>query len=76
MSRAVKIPGVLKILSYLFLFFIIVIMTDCASSRRNPVLEKRQKASRLNTTQLGRNRYYFSNHYQKKLVKSYKRKRF
>jgi len=61
-----------KILSYLLIFFTIAVMTDCASSRKNPWLEKRQQASRISTTQLGRNRYYFSSGYQKKLIKSYK----
>jgi hypothetical protein len=49
-------------------------MAGCASSKKNPYYEKRMKASKTNTKQLGRNRYYFSNDYQKKLAKSYKRK--
>jgi hypothetical protein len=65
----------IKILGYLLIFFLIAVLTECASSRKNPWLEKRQKASRINTTQLGRNRYYFSTGYQKKLIKSYKSKR-
>jgi predicted metallo-beta-lactamase superfamily hydrolase len=48
--------------------------TGCASSKKNPYYEKRMKASRTNANQLGRNRYYFSKDYQKKLNKSYKRK--
>jgi hypothetical protein len=50
------------------------VVSSCASTRKNPYYEKRIKASRANATQLGRNRYFFSNHYQKKLGKSYKRK--
>jgi hypothetical protein len=50
------------------------LIAGCASSKKNPYYEKRIKASRNNTKQLGRNRYYFSNDYQKKLAKSYKRK--
>jgi len=49
-------------------------MSGCASSKQNPYYEKRVKASKTNTKQLGRNRYYFSKDYQKKLAKSYKRK--
>lgn len=61
-----------KILGYVLLIVILAVMTECASSKRNPYLEKREKASRVNTTQLGRNRYYFSSNYQKRLIKSYR----
>ncbi|HBZ22315.1 MAG TPA: hypothetical protein DEO60_14375 [Bacteroidales bacterium] len=64
-----------KISKLLFLLLIsIFLITGCASSKKNPYYEKRIKASKNNTKQLGRNRYYFSNDYQKKLSKSYKRK--
>ena len=70
MSKAIKI------LKYLVIFISIAIITGCASSKQNPYYKKRQKASRVNTSQLGRNRYYFSTGYQKKLYKSYKNKRY
>jgi hypothetical protein len=63
--------------SILILFALVMmfaVVSSCASTRKNPYYEKRIKASRANATQLGRNRYFFSDHYQKKLVKSYKRK--
>ncbi len=64
-----------KILKLLLIIPLIFILTaGCASSKKNPYYEKRMKASRTNTKQLGRNKYYFSNDYQKKLAKSYKRK--
>jgi phosphoglycerol transferase MdoB-like AlkP superfamily enzyme len=64
-----------KILTFLFLILVsLLLSTGCASSKKNPYYEKRMKASRTNTNQLGRNRYYFSKDYQKKLGKSYKRK--
>ncbi len=64
-----------KISRLLFLLLLsIFLMAGCASSKKNPYYEKRIKASRTNTKQLGRNRYYFSKDYQKKLAKSYKRK--
>lgn len=64
-----------KLPKLLFLVLIsILISAGCASSKKNPYYEKRMKASRTNTNQLGRNRYYFSKDYQKKLGKSYKRK--
>jgi hypothetical protein len=70
----------MKILKTLFNLLILILLsisfstTGCASSKKNPYYEKRIKASRANTKQLGRNRYYFSKDYQKKLAKSYKRK--
>jgi len=63
---------ILKLL--LFIPLIFILSAGCASSKKNPYYEKRMKASRTNTKQLGRNKYYFSNDYQKKLAKSYKRK--
>jgi hypothetical protein len=68
MSRAIKI------LKIFLIFFIIAIVTSCSPARKNPYYQKRKKASKVNTEQLGRNRYYFSPGYQKKLSKSYKKK--
>lgn len=66
----------IKKISILLLLVTVLLIsgTGCASSKKNPYYEKRMKASRTNTNQLGRNRYYFSKDYQKKLTKSYKRK--
>jgi hypothetical protein len=64
-----------KISKLLLLIPLLFILTaSCASSKKNPYYEKRMKASKSNTKQLGRNKYYFSHDYQKKLAKSYKRK--
>ncbi len=61
-------------------FFIILIlsaillMPGCATSKKNAYLTKKAKAaSYINTTQLGRNKYFFSPKYQKKLFKYKKR---
>jgi hypothetical protein len=70
----VAMSKVIKILKYFLIFFLIALVTACSSSRKNPYYQKRKKASKVNTEQLGRNRYYFSPGYQKKLVKSYKKK--
>jgi hypothetical protein len=70
----VAMSKVIKILKYFLIFFLIALVTTCSSSRKNPYYQKRKKASKVNTEQLGRNRYYFSPGYQKKLVKSYKKK--
>jgi hypothetical protein len=64
----------IKILTYTFSLILIAFLISCASSKKNPYYEKRKKASHVNTTQVGRNKYFFSNGYQKKLIKSYKNK--
>jgi len=46
---------------------------SCASAKKKkPYYAKRMEASKVNTTQLGRNRYYYSSGYKKKIEKSYK----
>jgi hypothetical protein len=68
MSKAIKI------LNY-FIFIMLVLLTlACAPTKKNPFYEKRKKSSQVNASQLGRNRYYFSKDYQKKLTKTFKRK--
>ena len=64
----------LKILTLTFGLILLALFISCASSKKNPYYEKRKKASHINTTQVGRNKYFFSSGYQKKLSKSYKRK--
>ncbi|OFY68521.1 MAG: hypothetical protein A2V64_02185 [Bacteroidetes bacterium RBG_13_43_22] len=61
-------------MKYLFLLVLIAAITGCAPARQNPFQKKRAKASKVNTLQLGRNRYYFSTSYQKKLIRNYKKK--
>jgi hypothetical protein len=62
-----------KILKYLPILIIVALMTGCASSQSS-FQKKRTKASRVNTSQLGRNKFYFSTGYQKKLTNNYKKK--
>jgi hypothetical protein len=64
----------IKILIYGFILVMIVTFTACAPEKKNPYYEKRKKSSEVNATQLGRNRYYFSSGYQKKLNKTFKAK--
>jgi hypothetical protein len=52
---------------------LITTVTACAPAKQNPFYEKRKNASKVNASQLGRNRYYFSSGYQKKLNKNYKK---
>jgi hypothetical protein len=64
----------IKILIYGFILVTIMIFTACAPEKKNPYYEKRKKSSEVNASQLGRNRYYFSSGYQKKLNKTFKPK--
>jgi hypothetical protein len=64
----------IKILNYSFIFLLVLLFTECAPAKKNPFYEKRKKASQVNASQLGRNRYYFSKDYQKKLNKTFKKK--
>jgi hypothetical protein len=50
-------------------------MSSCASSKKNTYYAKKKESARVEKTQIGRNKYYFSSGYQKKLSKSYKKKR-
>jgi hypothetical protein len=62
-----------KIKCFLVLF-LIVLMSACAPAKKNTYYEKRKKSSQVNASQLGRNKYYFSSGYQKKLSKNYRKK--
>jgi hypothetical protein len=63
-----------KILSFIVLFLAIILITSCSPTRKNPYYKKKREASKVNTEQLGRNRYYFSQGYQKKLNKTFRKK--
>jgi len=66
--------NVVRILKYVLLFVLIFTLTDCASSKKSSYASKKSKSSKVSTSQLGRNKYYFSPGYQKKLSKSYKKR--
>jgi hypothetical protein len=68
-------PKAIKILKYFIILILVTLsMLACAPAKKNPFYEKRKKSSQVNASQLGRNRYYFSKDYQKKLTKTFKRK--
>jgi len=50
----------------------LMLMPACASSKKNSYLASR-KNSYIDTSQLGRNKYFFSKKYQKKLYRYKKR---
>ena len=53
-------PKTIKILTYFLVFFLIAsFVILCSRPKRILIIEKRKKASQVNTSQLGRNRYYF-----------------
>lgn len=56
----------------ILLFSALLVMPGCATTKKNPYYKKK-KASIIDTSQLGRNKYFFSTKYQKKLYK-YKKK--
>ncbi|MFN8241107.1 MAG: hypothetical protein U0X39_10220 [Bacteroidales bacterium] len=56
-----------------FFCLLIVLFASSGCATQNPYAKKRSKASHVNTSQLGRNKYYFSTGYQKRLVKSVKK---
>ena len=63
-----------EILKCVFILLMtLVLATGCASSK-NAYVKKKKKVSIVNTSQLGRNRYFFSNDYQKKLTKNYNKR--
>jgi hypothetical protein len=65
-----------KIVRLLFLLLIIALFTSigCATAKKDTFQNKRKQGSHVDASQLGRNKYYFSPNYQKKLTKSYKKK--
>lgn len=65
----------MKYLKYLLIIFIAILMSSCFASRQNPYARKKRN-THVSTTQLGRNRYFFSNSYQKKLKRSYRKKKY
>jgi hypothetical protein len=64
-----------RILKFSLIFLVIAIFSECAPSRKNTWVAKRKEASRVNTSTLGRNRFFYSSGYQKKLYKNYRGKR-
>jgi hypothetical protein len=68
MSKAIRF------LKYFSIVLVIAMFTSCAPAKKNPFYEKKKKGSQVNASQLGRNKYYFSSGYQKKLSSKYKKK--
>ena len=54
---------------------LVLSMAACAPQKKGSTKSRKKQASHVNASQLGRNKYYFSSGYQKKLSKGYKTKR-
>jgi hypothetical protein len=64
----------LKILKTgLIIVFLAAITAPGCAVKKNPWMKKKEQASKVHSSQLGRNKYFFSVGYQKKLQKSYKK---
>jgi hypothetical protein len=62
-----------KSLVFIILFLsVLILMPGCAATKKRSFTNKR-KNSYIDTSQLGRNKYFFSKKYQKKLYKYKKR---
>lgn len=52
--------------SVIFVFIVVLTCTGCASAKKNKFHSK-WKESLCNVSHLGKNKYYYSKHYQRKL---------
>jgi energy-coupling factor transporter transmembrane protein EcfT len=66
----------LRILKYFLIIILIAFVSGCASTKHSSSYRKKMKGSKVHTSQLGRNKFFFSSGYQKKLFKSYKKKKY
>jgi uncharacterized protein YceK len=64
-----------KILQYVLVFLLIILAGGCASANKRSWQKKRTTAARSNTASLGRNKFFYSTNYQKKLGRTYKNRR-
>jgi len=64
-----------RILQYVLIFLLVTLAGGCASSSKSSWEKKRKTAAKTNTAQVGRNRFFYSTNYQKKLSRAYKNKR-
>ncbi|MCU0460691.1 MAG: hypothetical protein MUF36_01555 [Bacteroidales bacterium] len=66
---------IVRILQYTVIFLLILLAGGCASSNKRTWEQKRKTAARTNTASMGRNKFFYSTNYQKKLSKTYRNKR-
>jgi hypothetical protein len=66
-----KLINILK--SGLIIILLVALSAPGCAVKKNPWMKKKEQASKVHSSQLGRNKYFFSVGYQKKLQKSYKK---
>lgn len=64
-----------KIVCSLLTSLILISVISCAPARKSAYYQKRKKTSHVHTEQLGRNKYFFTPQYQKKLQGNYRKKK-
>jgi len=74
-KRDFPMSKIARILQYTLIFIFILLAGGCASSTKRTWEQKRRTAARTNTASVGRNKFFYSTNYQKKLSKSYRNKR-
>lgn len=68
MSKAIRI---LKV-TFIFIFIVAFTCTGCATTMKNKIYS-RKKESLCDLSHLGKNKYYYSKYYERKLTKSIKK---
>jgi hypothetical protein len=58
---------------FLIVFTVIFLGISCGGSKKSSYHSRKSQSSRVSTSQLGRNKLYFSTGYQKKLKKNFKK---
>lgn len=64
-----------RIIKYVLFVLLMLAVTACAPSKKSSSSSRKKQGSHVSASTLGRNKYYFSSGYQKKLSKGYKSKR-
>jgi hypothetical protein len=62
------------ILKYFIVFLILSLALSCAPAKKNTFYQKKKSEPHLSSERMGRNKYFFSPNYQKKLNHSYKKR--
>mgnify|MGYP000873213066 FL=1 len=71
-----KMSAFKKIITLILPVMLLILLADtgCMPARRAPAHSKKMTTQEASTTPMGRNRYYYSPSYQKKLNKNFRRK--
>jgi hypothetical protein len=64
-----------SIFKFFLTILIIQLFFSCAPAKKNTYSQKRKNDSHVTAERMGRNKYFFSPNYQKKLTHSYKKRK-